>query len=90
MGLALVITFNFNTSVAKGLKLEVRHFGELTPTFVEVTGGKLVGTAFLLPILNILKYWTSFPLITYKAELDKNILSIKGVETNLAMMLISL
>ena len=55
MGLALGIAFNFNTSVTKGLKLEVRYFGELIPTFVEVTSGKLVGTAFLPSILNIVK-----------------------------------
>ena len=38
-------------SVAKGLKLKVRKFGVLVPTFVEVTGKKLVAP----PILNRVK-----------------------------------
>ena len=42
----------FYTSVAKGLKLKVRKFWALFPTFVEVTGGKLVGGLFWYPILN--------------------------------------
>ena len=37
----------FNNGVAKGLKLKVRKFLELIPTFVEVGRGKLVGGAFL-------------------------------------------
>ena len=47
------------TNVAKGLKLKVRKFLGLIPTFVEVTGEKLVrgggwggGGAFFPPILN--------------------------------------
>ena len=32
----------FSNSVAKGLKLKVRKFVGLIPSFVEVTGGKLV------------------------------------------------
>ena len=63
MGLALGIAFNFTTSLTKGLKLEVRHFGKLIPTFVEVTGGKLVGTAFLPQILNMVKaLWNIRPV----------------------------
>ena len=43
----------FYTSVAKGLKLKVRKLGSLTPTFVEVTGEKLVEGLFgTPPILN--------------------------------------
>ena len=38
LGLALGIEFKFYTSVAKGLKLKVRKFWRLIPTFVEVTG----------------------------------------------------
>ena len=38
------------TSVAKGLKLKARKFWGLIPTFVEVTGEKLVGEAFLPPL----------------------------------------
>ena len=36
------MTLAFYASVAKVLKLEVRKFCELSPTFVEVTGEKLV------------------------------------------------
>ena len=45
MGLALDMALKFYTSVAKGLKLKVRKFWELTPIFVEITGEKLVGGA---------------------------------------------
>ena len=41
--LALGLNLKFYTSVTKGLKLKVRRFGGLIPTFVEVTGEKLVG-----------------------------------------------
>ena len=45
------------TSVAKGLKLKVRKFFGLNPTFAEVRGEKLVGGNFLPspPILNRVK-----------------------------------
>ena len=43
LGLALGENLKFYTSVAKGLKVKVRKFLELIPTFVEVTGKKLVG-----------------------------------------------
>ena len=46
-GLALATNLKFYTSVAKGLKLKVRNFFGLNPTFVEVTGEKLVPGAFL-------------------------------------------
>ena len=52
MGLALGTNLKLYTSVAKGLKLKVRKFGSLIPTFVEVTGKKLVGGPFCPPILN--------------------------------------
>ena len=41
-GLALGTTLKFYTSVKKGLKLKVRKFWRLIPTFVEGTGEKLV------------------------------------------------
>ena len=41
MGLVLVKKFKFYNSVAKGLKLKVRTFWGLIPTFLEVTGEKL-------------------------------------------------
>ena len=37
-GLALGMTLEFNTSVAKRLKIEVKEFLGLITTFVEVTG----------------------------------------------------
>ena len=56
LGLALDTNLKFCTSVVKGLKLKVKKFWGPTPTFVEVTGEKLVGGAFLPPpILNRVK-----------------------------------
>ena len=49
LGLALGTNLKFYTSLSKGLKLKVRKFWGLIPTFVEVTGEKLVGGAFLPP-----------------------------------------
>ena len=46
LGLALGTNLKFYTSVPKGLKLNVRKSWKLIPTFVEVTGGKLVGGPF--------------------------------------------
>ena len=48
LGLALGTNLKFYTSLSKGLKLKVRKFWRLIPTFVEVTGEKL---AFLPPSL---------------------------------------
>ena len=46
LGLALGIALTFFSSMAKGLKLKVRNFGGLVPTFVEVTREKQVGSLF--------------------------------------------
>ena len=46
LGLALGMTLKFYTIVSKGLKLKVRKFWGLFPTFVEVRGEKLVGGPF--------------------------------------------
>ena len=46
------MNLKFYTSVAKGLRLKVRKFWGVIPTFVEVTGEKLVGGPFRPPILN--------------------------------------
>ena len=45
------MALKFYNSVAKGLKLEVRKFWELIPTFVKVTGenGEVGGGGFLVP-----------------------------------------
>ena len=45
------ISLKFYTSVAKGLKLKVRKFLGLISTFVEVTGGKLVGEGRLKEVI---------------------------------------
>ena len=51
--LALGMILKFYTSVSKGLILTVRKFCGLIPTFVEVTGERLVGGLFAPPpILN--------------------------------------
>ena len=62
LGLALGTNLRFYTSLAKGLKLKVRKFLRLIPTFVEVTGEELVGgggffipSPFPTPILNRVK-----------------------------------
>ena len=47
LGLALGTNMKFYTSVSKGLKLKFRKFWRLIPTFVQVTGEKLVGEVFL-------------------------------------------
>ena len=55
LGLALDMNLKFYTSEAKGLKLKVRMFYGLVPTFVEVTGEKVAGDPLLPtlpPILN--------------------------------------
>ena len=51
LGLALGKNMKFYASVATGLKLKVRNFGGLIPTFVEVTGEKPVGWGlFAIPL----------------------------------------
>ena len=42
LGLALGMVLKFYATVAKGLNLKVRKFWRLIPTFIEVTGKKLV------------------------------------------------
>ena len=48
-GMALGTSLKLYNSVTKGLKLKVREFFGLIPTFVEVTGEKLVGCGGFLP-----------------------------------------
>ena len=48
------MALKFYNGVAKGFKLKVRKFYRLIPTFVEVTGEKLVGSLFPF-ILNRIK-----------------------------------
>ena len=47
--MALGLNLKFYTSVTKELKLKVGGFWGLIPTFVEVTGGKLIGESFWSP-----------------------------------------
>ena len=49
LGLALGTNLKFYTSLSKGLKLKVRKFWGLIPTFVEVTGENLVRGPFCHP-----------------------------------------
>ena len=49
LGLALGTNLKFYTIVAKGLKLKVRKFCGLIPTFAEVTEEKLVGGGRFAP-----------------------------------------
>ena len=49
LALALGTNLKFSTSLSKGLKLKVRKFCGLIPTFAEVTGEKLVGAALSPP-----------------------------------------
>ena len=45
------MAFKFYTSMTKRLKLKVRKFLGLVPTFVEVTRGKRVGGTFRTPLI---------------------------------------
>ena len=73
LGVTLGMNLKFYTSVAKALKLKVKKFCGLAPTFVEVTGEKLVG---LKPSDRYLKngvsksiahviMWSSMPIFSF-------------------------
>ena len=55
LGLALGTDLKFYKSLAKGLKLKFRKFWGLIPTFVEVTGEKLVGPTILNRVKVVLR-----------------------------------
>ena len=79
------MALKFNTSVAKGLKLKVRKFWGLIPTFVEVTGKKLVlggagGGLFASPIRNKVKG-------SFKADVGKN--PVKRININKSLEIFS-
>ena len=61
-------------SVAKGLKLKVRQFLELNPTFIEVTAEKLVGGG-LFALLNMVK-----PMLSKKIDPNGKLTLIKSDE----------
>ena len=72
LGLTLGTNLKFYTSLSKGLKLKVRKFWGLIPTFVEVTGEKLVGEAFLPPpILNRVNSVQNTPILKLLAVVSK-------------------
>ena len=78
MGLAVAMSLNFYASVAKGLNLKVTKFWELIPTFVKVTGGKLIGGGLFAP--------PPSPPILNRVKADpKSFLNIKNF---IAMLLI--
>ena len=61
LGLTLGTNLKFYNSLLKGLKLKVRKSWSLIPTFVEVTGEKLVGGLFAPLILNRVNVCPSKP-----------------------------
>ena len=69
--LALDTKLKFYTSVAKGLKLKVRKFWELIPTFVEVAGEKLVkgmgaiSSNVCREVVEFISYWCSGDEVGY-------------------------
>ena len=71
----------FYTSVAKGLKLKVRKFWEIIPTFVEVTGKKLEGGLFApSPVLNRVKIQTKikFKVVLKGSKTIKTMIGCKN------------
>ena len=64
LGLALGTNLKFYTNVTEGLKLNVRKFWGLIPTFVEVTWEKLVGGHVCTPA-------PSLPLIPNKVKTNE-------------------
>ena len=77
MGLAVAMSLNFYASVAKGLNLKVTKFWGLIPTFVKVTGGKLIGGGLFAP--------PSPPILNRVKADPKSFLNIKNF---IAMLLI--
>ena len=70
--MALGTNLKFCTSVAKGLKLKVRKFCGPTPTFVEVTGEKMVGGGPFCPLLP--PSWIGLRLCRFGQNLLTNVL----------------
>ena len=66
--LALGMTLTFYSRVAKGLKLNVRKFCGLSPTFVEVKGEKLVGGTFFAPLPSWIGLKVTQPLLCFFAQ----------------------
>ena len=74
LALVLCMDFKFYTSMPKGLKLKVRKFWRLIPTFVEVTREKPVGEPFYTstppppPFLRIPPSWIKSSWINNKIK----------------------
>ena len=87
LGLALGMAWQFFTSVLKGLKLKVRKFLGLIPTFSEVTGEKLVLGPFLPPssyILNRINknfcfWYIEKNVLTFISLVPSRVLWVKNV-----------
>ena len=60
-GLSLGMTLKFFASMEKGVELKVKKYFRLSPRFVEVTGEKLVGEAFLLRNIFLIDKSDIFP-----------------------------
>ena len=60
LGLALGTNFKFYTSVAKGLKLMVRKFLGLIPTFVEVNSTTILNRVKVSPKWLFFRLWNSW------------------------------
>ena len=56
LGLALGMAFKFSTSVEKELKLNVRKFWRLIPTFIEIAGENQYRGLFGHPVQNRVKF----------------------------------
>ena len=79
LGLTLGMALKFYANVARGLKLKIKKILVVIPTFLEVTGGKLVRGAFLLHhhaphprILNRVKLLISFKKAQIVAKFKQN------------------
>ena len=70
MGLALGTNLKFWASVAKRLKLKVRRFWGPNPTFVEVTGEKLVRGLFGLNRVKTVSLFIKYFFIFYITEMQ--------------------
>ena len=64
--LTLGVALKFYTSVTKRLKLKVRKFWGLVPTFIEATGkNKFRGAFWRSPILNRVKQYFMFQCLHF-------------------------
>ena len=75
-GLALGLNLKFYASVAKVLKLKVRKFLGLIPTFLEVTGETLVGGPFWIALKQPVEFALS-NLLQWCCGESRNILRIQ-------------